>query len=1155
MDLLLSMKRIIRLLVLIILPVTSVFSQCVTSVDFNTWSEAGWPANGNWIVQGGGASVRQTTNGSPAFFLSPFELINVSITGNFRSTDDDDDWMGFVFSHLSPVGTTLGLDSYNSWLFDWKQDNQGAAPQGKSLCRLNGTIPPANYAATFNNHTNSPPDFTVVQNDFGGPGWIRNFNHAFRLDLTFTRATIFIDGAMVFDQQDCFFPGYFGFYNYSQQDCYYSNFQYSLFIDFVVLTPQVCPGDQADFQFLDPCFGFNFNFNQYQSLSWDYGDGTVEVNNNPTVNNVNPSHVYTTPGTYTVTLDILDTQGCTATATQQITVLAPPDISFAASPTCDGNAMNFTDNSSNNPTLWTWDFGDGSLNDNNQNPSHTYPAAGTYTVELTAVAQNCSATETMDVTVNPNPVADFDVQNSCAAANTDFTDQSTVATGNIIQWDWDFGDGNTSNQQNPSHTYLADGNYNVSLTVTTDQNCTDTYINAVSVYPLPVVDFTFTDDCMDDAIVFTDQSTVSSGNIAQWAWDFGDGSAPDLNQNTSHTYTTPGIKDVTLSVVTDNGCTGTTTHQVNVFPEPVADFSFTDECKGVSTTFQDLSTLSSGTIDLWDWDLDDGTTETQQNFSYLYANAGVYNVSLTVTTDNGCIDLITQPVEVFDLPVAAFSFQDVCQNTAASFTDNSTIPTGTISDWLWDFGDLQTSILQDPTHNYSPDGTYTVTLTVSSGAGCSSQLQQDIVIFSVPVADFTNTTSCEGYSTDFTDQSSVTNANIVDWDWSFGDGNTSVQQNPSHNYVGFGVYNTTLTVTTDDGCVNTVTQAVTVYASPVPDFTATDVCHNLVTDFTNISTIGQGAITNTDWDFDDTQTSAQNSPQHTYALPDTYNVTLVTTTDNGCTEQVTKPVTVFPLPVVTFISNFTEGCEPLRISFFDQSTILPTDILAQWNWRFGDGNSSTQQNPVAVYTQEGLYDVTVTVTSGNGCSTTLTIADMITVWPKPVAGYSYDPMRVSILEPMITFTDESSGATEWFWDFGDANNSTEQNTIHHYRDTGNYSVEQRVFNDFGCSDTVFHTVIIDPDFIFYIPNSFTPNNDGTNETFTGYGLFFYDFKMRIYNRWGEQVFTSDDYLQPWNGRQDNIGIDQKQDVYVYVITLKTQSGEPKEFRGKVTLYR
>lgn len=1127
------------------------FTQCVTNVDFNTWNQAGWPANGNWVVQGGGSSVHQTINGAPTFFLSPFELINVSITGNFRTTDDDDDWMGFVFSHLNPTG---GSDAYNTWLFDWKQVAQNGAARGKSLCRVNGNIPPAMYTQTFWQHQNVPPVFEVKQNDFGGPGWIRNFNHAFRLDLTFTKATIYIDGNLVFEQDDCFFPGYFGFYNYSQRDCYYSNFQYSLYIDFEVLTPEVCPGAPAEFQFLDPCFGFNFNFNQYESLTWDFGDGTIVVNDNPTVNNVNPTHIYSQPGVYNVTLQIIDTQGCTATATQQITVLSPPNINFTASPTCDGNAMNFTDNSNPAPAFWQWNFGDGSLNSNAQNPSHTYNAPGTYTVELTASAQNCISSGTMDVTVHPNPVADFTVQNGCMGTNTTFTDQSTISTGNITQWNWDFGDGNTSALQNPVYVFANAGNYNVTLTVTSAQGCTDTYTSSVTVYPLPAADFTAIDDCMDNAIVFTDQSLIANGNITQWAWDFGDGTPPVLTQNANHTFTSPGIKNVTLGVLTNNGCQGTVTHQVTVFPEPVADFSFTNECFGTPTGFTDLSTVSSGNITQLAWILGDGNTETQANFTNAYATPGIYNVSLTATTDNGCTDVITQQVEVFDVPVAAFAFQNVCENMDATFTDNSTIGTGNISNWNWNFGNGQTSVQQNPSVDYAAEGTYTVSLTVSSGAGCSNQTQQDITIYPVPVPAFTNNTACENYATLFNEQSTISSGNIVNWFWNFGDGNNMNEQNPSHTYFTFGNYNATLTVTSNNGCVASITQPVTVHASPIPDFTATNVCHTNGNIFTNTTTLGQGAVAINNWDFSDGNTSLQNSPSHIFALPGTYQVTLTTTTDNGCTESVTKPAVVYPLPVVTYVSNATEGCEPLQINFFDQTTILPTDILAQWNWVFGDGQTSTQQNPMHIYSQ-GTYTVTLTVTSGNGCSTTHTTNNMITSWPKPFAGFVYNPQRVGITEPMITFSDQSSGATQWLWDFGDFNTSQETNPIHQYTDTGTYIIEQRVYNDFGCSDTVFHTVIIDPEFIFYIPNAFTPNNDGKNETFTGYGFGFKDFVMRIYNRWGEQVFTSEDYSQPWNGKENNIGLPQKQDVYVYFISVRTLTDQLKEFRGRVTLYR
>ena len=118
--------------------VNGLFSQCVTNVNFSTWQQAGNPGSGNWSVQGGGSQIYQSINGSPTFFVSPFNLMNVRITGTFRSTDTDDDWMGFVFSFLDPLGSNP--DSFDCWLFDWKQDYQGSAPRGMSLCRIDGLI-------------------------------------------------------------------------------------------------------------------------------------------------------------------------------------------------------------------------------------------------------------------------------------------------------------------------------------------------------------------------------------------------------------------------------------------------------------------------------------------------------------------------------------------------------------------------------------------------------------------------------------------------------------------------------------------------------------------------------------------------------------------------------------------------------------------------------------------------------------------------------------------------------------------------------------------------------------------------------------------------------------------------------------------------------
>jgi gliding motility-associated-like protein len=347
-------------------------SQCVTNVDFNTWSKAGVPGNGNWVVQGGGTSVRQTVNGDNTYFISPFDLMNVRVTGNFRSTDDDDDWMGFVFSFLNPMGPT---NDYDCWLFDWKQDFQGAAPRGKSLNRVFGTI---NNYAPFNNHQNTA-EFTVVANDFGGPGWVRNFNHAFELRLTYTRAQIYVDGNLVFDHPDCYKPGRFGFYNLSQEDCYYSNFQYDLFIDFFVDdNGKVCLGDTTDFEFVNPCF--QASLAQYQSLSWDFGDGNTVVNNNPTFANANVKHRYATAGNYTARLTVTDFNGCSSTATRQIEVRNPITLTpVLTSPPCNGGtngSLRVNPTGGFGPYTYNWSTGQTTQTAIGQ-------GAGTYTVTVT----------------------------------------------------------------------------------------------------------------------------------------------------------------------------------------------------------------------------------------------------------------------------------------------------------------------------------------------------------------------------------------------------------------------------------------------------------------------------------------------------------------------------------------------------------------------------------------------------------------------------------------------------------------------------------------------------------------------------------------------------------------------------------------------------
>jgi PKD repeat protein len=898
------------------------------------------------------------------------------------------------------------------------------------------------------------------------------------------------------------------------------------------------------------CLGLPTHFND-QSYSpigpitswlWDFGDGTTSTLQNP-------DHTYLAAGTYTISLTVTDINGCSEAATTSVTIFAAPTANAGADDDfCAGSNVTLAGSGGGS---YQWSPNTGLSDAFISNPVANPASATTYTLTVTD-ANGCQDTDDLTVTVNPLPVAAFAANDECFGTAVQFTDQSSVASGSIIQWNWDFDDGTTSNQQNPSHLYAASGTYNVSLSVTTNTNCAGSTNVQVTVFAQPTADFTFTNQCDGTAVPFTDQS--SGGAIAQWGWDFGDG-AQSLNQNPSQLYSAAGTYTVTLGIVSNQGCTATVSQQITVYPNPVADFTAPDVCFGTQTDFTDISSVSSGTIDVWSWDFADGNTSNLQTPSNNYAVAGTYSVSLMVTTNNQCTATQTHAVNVNAIPVADFNFNNVCRDASAVFVEASSISAGVINSWNWDFGDGAISNQQSPSHNYATAGTYTVSLNISSGVGCNDQIQQDITIYPVPVAAYINTTACEGYATDFTDQSTVTTATITNWLWSFGDGNTSNQQNPSYTFTAFGNFNTMLTVTSSDGCINSLTQAVTVYASPIPDFTAMDVCHTTGTIFTNTSTIGQGSITVNDWAFGDGTTSNQTSPSYIYALPGTYTVSLTTTTDNGCTESITKPAVVFPNPVVDFQITPDAGCMPLQVAFSDLSSIVSGNLVS-WTWNIEGAGMINEQNTTQVFPNAGLYDVTLTAISDEGCSTTLTRSNYLTVHPKPFPSFTFTPQITEILYPEISFTDLSSGApTQWNWDFGTGDVANEQNPVYSYPDTGVFTVELVVFNQFGCSDTVTHTVIITPSFTIYVPSAFTPDGDGLNDVFIPLGIGWRDYELRVFSRSGTQVFESFDPTVGWNGKVRESQDYTISDVYVWRVYIRDKNNRMQDFVGTVTLIR
>ena len=367
------------------------------------------------------------------------------------------------------------------------------------------------------------------------------------------------------------------------------------------------------------------------SWSWQFGDGA-------TSNAENTSHIYTAAGTYNVNLTVEGLCG-EDTKTKQVVVdvCLPPVANFTFVTYDCNRTVNFTDTSTENPTSWTWQFGDGATS-TLKNPGHLYTSSGTYTVNLTA-QKVCSdgtsrqSTISKQVVVNPEspPVADFTATPTSGVAplTVTFTDMSS---SNVLSWSWQFGDGATSNAENTSHVYTAAGTYNVNLTV--QGLCgedTQTKQVVIDVCPQPVANFTFTTYDCNSTVTFKDTST---GNPSSWSWQFGDGTTSTL-QNPVQVYTNAGTYTVNLTAtrVCSDGTSrqSTISKQVVVDPEspPVADFS-ASPTSGVAPLTVNFTDLSSSNVLSWSWQFGDGATSMLENTSHVYTAAGTYNVNLTV---------------------------------------------------------------------------------------------------------------------------------------------------------------------------------------------------------------------------------------------------------------------------------------------------------------------------------------------------------------------------------------------------------------------------------------------------------------------------------------------------------------------------------------------
>lgn len=412
------------------------------------------------------------------------------------------------------------------------------------------------------------------------------------------------------------------------------------------------------------------------------------------------------------------------------------------------------------------------------------------------------------------------------------------------------------------------------------------------------------------------------------------------------------------------------------------------------------------------------------------------------------------------------------------------------------------------------------------------------------------------------DNLSIQEQFIEEFFWEFeidGQTETFTDWDPTITFPGLGTYQGVLVLNPGLTCGDTADIFVNVFPDIESEFEFEyDTCVAGPVVFTDLSfsDAGPNTITDWEWDFAGVGSSTEQNPSFQFMSPGDLPVSLTVTDINNCVETETQIIPWYPAPAVIIVEpNSFIGCEPMEVFFNNLS--FPIDSTYDIVWTFGDGTTSNEISPTHVYEEEGIYDISLEVTSPIGCFASDAWDNWITVRPSPIADFIYSPQEISSFDPTVTFTDQSIEASAWYWDFDNEAFSLETDPVYTFQDTGLQVVTLIVTHESGCQDTMIQLLDVVPRVTYFLPNAFTPNSDDLNDFFLGTGKLegMTNFELLIWNRWGELVFETRDPTEGWNGQKNNNGVVSPNGVYVCIVRYTGPRGQDFLLKGYATLVR
>jgi gliding motility-associated-like protein len=821
-------------------------------------------------------------------------------------------------------------------------------------------------------------------------------------------------------------------------------------------------------------------------------------------------------GTYTC--NTTDANGCTGSYTYTITQASPitATTSFTMSTCNQSNGAASVSPSGGTPGYtYSWAPISGS------NATLSMIPPNTYTCTITDAAL-CSYTVSVNVpgVIAPTSTSASTDVTCFGACNGTATVSPTGGTGPYtISWAPSGGNGLTA-------TGLCPGTY--TCTVTDANNCVTTSTTIITQPPALVSNNTQV-DLLCNAVCNGSASVSMSGGVPgySYAWSNG-GNTSSISSLCAGGYN--------CQVTDANGCTFSSSFTITEPPLlTLAAAGFNISCFGACDG--QLVAIPTG-----------GTPNYAFNWTNACTSASCSNVcpgnyNVTVTDLNGCTATATASVtEPPDIIVTTTTVDAHCNLSDGSAGATFSGGTGNL-DPVW-----YNPQFSGPNYSNIPAGTYSVVVTDDNGCTKTEVVTINNLPGVVATIGTVTNVSCFGLCNgDIANPLPVTGNGPYNYAWT-----PSVSTSNTASNLCAGTY--TYTITDADGCVSSVSTTVTeptdltITASGTPN----TICAGQTV---NMAANAAGGTAAYQYVWMPGPLPQQNA---TITPPASGTYTVYVSDANGCTDSTTVSLIVETNPVAQLSGDVLSGCDPLCVNFSDMSTISSGTITG-WTWDFGDGNTATAQNPSHCYTAPGPYTVTLITTSVAGCANTIVMPSYITVFANPVAAFTAGPQPTTELNPTIYFTDLSVGATNWMWSFGDITNasSTQQNPSFEYPGPGCYDVVLTVTTQDNCVDTTQQQVCIDSDVAIYVPNAFTPNGDGNNETFfpQGVGINPDKFEMWIFDRWGNQIYYTTDYTDGWNGKVQSSSVLCQQDTYVWKIKFVDTNGKKHNLIGHVNLIR